>query len=497
MQKNQISIYNTLSRQKELFSPINSPFVGIYLCGPTVYGDAHLGHARSAIAVDIIVRYLRHLNYKVRYVRNITDVGHLERDADHGDDKIAKQAIKESLEPMEIAQRYTNNYRHDLALLNNISPSIEPVASGHIIEQIEMIQKILDLGFAYVSDGSVYFDVHGYSKNHNYGILSGRILEDLLSGTRDLNGQEEKRSSVDFALWKKASPSHIMKWPSPWSIGYPGWHIECSAMSAKYLGEQFDIHAGGMDLIFPHHECEIAQSQCATNKSMAKYWVHNNMVTINEQKMAKSLGNFITLGQLFSGNHDLLDKAYSPMTLRFFILQAHYRSTLSFSTEALDAANVGYKKLINCLNILEEIKYPIDAVIDIDSELSNSIKQSVEDCYSAMNDDFNTAKVIASLFELLRIINRLNIDRKLLNKISLNDFEFLKNYYKIFFMDVLGFVDDVENTNEKSFLDILIKLYEEAKSQKNYSQVDIIRNQLKNLGIAIQDTPNGVQWGYL
>jgi cysteinyl-tRNA synthetase len=342
--QSQLKLYNTLSRTKEQFQPIKPPFVGMYVCGPTVYGDAHLGHARPAVVFDVLHRYLLHLHYKVRYVRNVTDVGHLEQDADEGEDKIAKKARLEKLEPMEIAQYFTNAYRRDISILNVLAPSIEPQASGHIPEQIAMVEEILRKGLAYEVGGSVYFDVEKYAKTEHYGKLSGRVIEDLLSGTRDLDGQGEKRSPLDFALWKKAAPEHIMRWESPWSEGFPGWHLECSAMSAKYLGEHFDIHGGGMDLLFPHHECEIAQSKTCHGHEPAKYWVHNNMITINGQKMGKSLGNFITLQELFSGSHAILERPYSPMTLRFFILQAHYRSTLDFSNEALLAASKGYKK---------------------------------------------------------------------------------------------------------------------------------------------------------
>jgi cysteinyl-tRNA synthetase len=490
-------VYNSLTKIKEPFYPIKPPFVGIYLCGPTVYGSAHIGHARNAVFVDIIVRYLKHLKYRVRYVRNITDVGHLERDSDDGEDKIAKQAQIESLEPMEVVQQYTNSYRRDMAALNNTTPSIEPTASGHISEQIEMIEKILASGMAYVVNGSVYFNVEDYSKKNHYGILSGRVVEDLISGTRHLSGQAEKKSSIDFALWKKATPQHIMQWPSPWGYGYPGWHIECSAISTKYLGIKFDIHAGGMDLMFPHHECEIAQAQCAFNSSMAKYWMHNNMITINDQKMAKSLGNFITLDQLFSGVHPSLSKSYSPMTLRFFILQAHYRSTLAFSTNALDGAHIGYKKLINGLKTLDELSYRSDKFNEIDQSLVNEINQNCEKCYDSMNDDFNTAKTIAALFDLLHHINSFNTDNNLLSKIAASDFLLLKNTYKAFLIDILGLIEDSIVFNHKDFIRIIINLYKEAKIQKNYSQIDSIRTQLKVLGIDIKDTSAGVQWSYV
>ncbi|MBE0647867.1 MAG: cysteine--tRNA ligase [Bacteroidales bacterium] len=354
-----LTIYNTLTRKKELFKPLKEPFAGMYVCGPTVYGDPHLGHARPAITFDLVFRYLKHLGYKVRYVRNITDVGHLEQDLDEGEDKIAKKAMLEQVEPMEVVQYYTDRYHHFMEMLNVLQPSIEPRASGHIIEQIEMIQKILDAGFAYIVNGSVYFDVEKYNQTHQYGKLSGRKLEDLISNTRQLEGQEEKRNPADFALWKKAQPEHIMRWPSPWSNGFPGWHLECSAMGTRYLGEQFDIHGGGMDLLFPHHECEIAQSRIANGKDAVQYWLHNNMITINGQKMGKSLGNAVNLEQFFNGNHPLLEQAYSPMTIRFFMLQAHYRSTLDFSNEALQAAEKGLRKLMSAWETLKSLQLAV------------------------------------------------------------------------------------------------------------------------------------------
>lgn len=491
-----LQVYNTLKRAKEAFIPINGRHVGIYLCGPTVYGPAHLGHGRSAIFMDVIVRYLRYLNYKVRYVRNITDVGHLERDSDDGDDKIMKQAIIETLEPMELVQRYTNSYRRDMELLNTIPPCIEANASGHIVEQIEMIKKIINAGKAYVASGSVYFDLEEYTKEQNYCILSGRVIEDLLSGTRSLNSQEGKKSPLDFALWKNATPEHIMKWSSPWGHGYPGWHIECSAIATKYLGKEFDIHAGGMDLIFPHHECEIAQAKCALDSNMSKYWLHHNMVTINGQKMAKSLGNFITLADLFAGSHTMLSKPYSPMTLRFFTLQAHYRSTLSFSTEALDAAAVGYRRLMNGLKVLETISYHCPAFQEIDENLSSQIKQQVVACSDAINDDFNTAKVIASLFNLLHHINTFNSNLDALSKISEEDFLLLKDSYTSFLCDILGLKEESANDDHQEFLNVILELYDSAKSQKNYDQVDIIRAALLRLGISIKDTRTGTQWSY-
>ena len=380
-------IYNTLTRKKEEFKPLNPPYVGMYVCGPTVYGDAHLGHARPAITFDVLFRYLRHLGYKVRYVRNITDVGHLENDADEGEDKVAKKARLESLEPMEVVQYYLNRYHKAMEALNVLPPSIEPHASGHIIEQIEYIKKIIEAGYAYVSNGSVYFDVVKYNKDHHYGKLSGRNIDDLLNTTRELDGQSEKHNSFDFALWKKASPEHIMRWPSPWSDGFPGWHLECSTMSTKYLGEEFDIHGGGMDLLFPHHECEIAQSVAAQGHETVHYWMHNNMITINGQKMGKSLGNFITLDEFFSGNHKLLQQPYSPMTIRFFILQAHYRSTVDFSNEALQASEKALQRMLEGWDNLSKIEPAEVSTVDV--------KTIRERCYEAMNDDLSTPIVIS------------------------------------------------------------------------------------------------------
>ena len=380
--EHQLTIYNTLTRKKEKFVPLHAPHVGMYVCGPTVYGDAHLGHARPAITFDILFRYLTHLGYKVRYVRNITDVGHLEDDADEGEDKIAKKARLEKLEPMEVVQFYMTRYRRTMDELNVLPPSIEPLASGHIIEQIQLVQEILDKGYAYESNGSVYFDVTKYNKDYHYGKLSGRNLEDVLNTSRELDGQDEKRNPVDFALWKRAEPEHIMRWPSPWSDGFPGWHCECTAMGRKYLGEYFDIHGGGMDLIFPHHECEIAQAVASQGDDMVRYWMHNNMITVNGTKMGKSLGNFIMLDEFFEGSHELLAKAYSPMTIRFFILQAHYRSPVDFSNEALMASEKGLDRLLEAINSMDKI---------IPSEVSDvDIKGLKEKCYEAMNDDLNT-----------------------------------------------------------------------------------------------------------
>jgi cysteinyl-tRNA synthetase len=488
-----LSLYNTLSRKKEIFQPLHAPFVGMYVCGPTVYGEAHLGHSRSAITFDVLYRYLQHLGYKVRYVRNITDVGHLENDADEGEDKIAQKARAAQLEPMEVVQYFTNRYHQDLAALNVLSPTIEPRASGHIIEQIEMIRDIMANGLAYEVDGSVYFDVPTYNQTRHYGKLSGRVVEDLLANTRELDGQSEKRSPLDFALWKKASDTHIMRWPSPWSDGFPGWHLECSAMSRKYLGTEFDIHGGGLDLLFPHHECEIAQSQACCQTNTAKYWVHNNMITINGQKMGKSLNNFITLAELFSGNHALLQQAYTPMTVRFFILQAHYRSTLDFSNEALQAARKGYIKIINGLNILEKLSYPTETAVD--PALDAAFVKLTEDCFNGLSDDLNTARTIASLFDLLKKINSIHTGAISLGSIRAETFAYVKETYATLVTEVLGLREE-KPVQTADLLAVLLDFYKEAKINKDYARVDQIRAEFKKLRIVIKDMKNGVDWAY-
>lgn len=484
--KNQLVVYNTLSRSKENFVPLNPPMVGMYVCGPTVYGDAHLGHARPAITFDTVFRYLRHLGYRVRYVRNITDVGHLENDADEGEDKIAKKARLEQLEPMEVVQFFTDRYHKSMDALNVLKPSIEPRASGHIMEQIELVEKILAKGLAYERNGSVYFDVPKYSQSNNYGKLSGRILEDMLSNTRELDGQDEKENSVDFALWKKAQPEHIMRWNSPWSSGFPGWHLECSAMGAKYLGQHFDIHGGGMDLMFPHHEAEIAQSMAAHGKEPVKYWLHNNMITINGQKMGKSLGNFITLDQFFEGSHSKLDKAYTAMNIRFFILQAHYRSTLDFSNEALQAAEKGYKRLMEAMKTLKKLKPSPVSSVQVDT-LQN-------DCYNAMNDDFNTPMVIASLFEGVRIINSVNDGKETL---TATDIEKLNHLFDVFVHEILGLFEEGLQGNDQlinGLMQTILTLRSEAKARKDWTTSDTIRDGLKDLGIQVKDTKDGATW---
>jgi cysteinyl-tRNA synthetase len=460
-----------------------------------VYGDAHLGHARPAVSFDVLFRYLQHLNYRVRYVRNITDVGHLEQDADDGEDKIAKKARLEKLEPMEVAQHYRNTYHRDMALLNVLQPSIEPLASGHIPEQIAMVQDLLKKGLAYEADGSVYFDVEKYAEKEHYGKLSGRVLEDLMGGTRTLDGQEGKRNALDFALWKKASPEHIMRWNSPWSEGFPGWHLECSAMSAKYLGDQFDIHGGGMDLLFPHHECEIAQSKSCHGTDPAKYWMHNNMITINGQKMGKSLGNFINLQELFTGSHDLLERPYSPMTVRFFILQAHYRSTLDFSNDALEAARKGYRKLMNGLKVLRELQVPDAWSEPIQPALKEEIQAIVDNCYHAMNDDLNTARVIAQLFNLLKKINGLQTGQIQMEQMGQEAWELLEASYRLFVEDLLGLKEEKIQATEE-VIETLLHLYAEAKQDKHYDKVDYIRAELKKVGATVKDMKSGISWAY-
>lgn len=483
-------LYNTLSREKEEFKPLHAPNVGMYVCGPTVYGDPHLGHARPAITFDILFRYLQHIGYKVRYVRNITDVGHLENDADEGEDKIAKKARLDQLEPMEIVQYYTLRYHKAMDALNVQPPSIEPRASGHIIEQIETIKEILKNGYAYERNGSVYFDVEKYNQDYNYGILSHRNIEELLENTRSLDGQDEKKRSVDFALWKKASPDHIMRWPSPWSDGFPGWHLECSAMSMKYLGNEFDIHGGGLDLIFPHHECEIAQNTAVEKHQVVKYWMHNNMITINGQKMGKSLNNFITLEEFFTGNKESLDQAFSPMTIRFFILQAHYRSTVDFSNDALKASEKGLSRLLEAYSKIDKIKQSDKSDLDVDA-----LKQK---CYEAMNDDLNSAIVISYLFEAATAINSALAGSLSLTKESI---EALKSLFDVFLFNILGIKDEsIVGGNNNSFeafskaVDMLLALRAEAKVNKDWATSDKIRDELTKFGFEIKDGKDGSEW---
>ena len=486
-------IYNTLHRQKERFQPIAAPHVGMYVCGPTVYGDPHLGHARPAITFDILFRYLQHIGYKVRYVRNITDVGHLEHDADEGDDKIEKKARLEQLEPMEIAQFYTNRYHDAMRMLNVLPPSIEPCATGHIIEQEELVKEIMENGYAYESNGSIYFDVAKYDKNHRYGVLSGRNLTDMINNSRELNGVGEKRNQVDFALWKRAMPEHIMRWPSPWSDGFPGWHCECTAMGRKYLGKHFDIHGGGMDLVFPHHECEIAQAVASQGEEMVKYWMHNNMITINGQKMGKSLNNFITLEQFFTGNHETLQQAYSPMTIRFFILSAHYRGTVDFSNEALQAAQKGYERLMNAIEDLKRIQTAATS----DENTKKFVAALRQKCYDAMNDDLMTPAVISNLFEACHIVNLL-IDHKA--QISEEDLKELSETMHLFAFDILGLVNERGANNDAreaaygKVVDMVLDLRAKAKANKDWAVSDQIRDALAEAGFQVKDTKDGVTW---
>ena len=479
-------IYNTLTRRKEEFVPLKAPFVGLYVCGPTVYGDPHLGHTRPAITFDLLYRYLRSLGYKVRYVRNITDVGHLEHDADDGEDKISKKARLEQLEPMEVAQYYADRYHDAMRALNVLPPSIEPHASGHIIEQIEMTKEILKNGFAYESNGSIYFDVEAYNKKYHYGKLSGRVLDEMRANTRELDGQSDKRNPFDFALWKKAAPEHIMRWPSPWSDGFPGWHMECSAMSTRYLGETFDIHGGGMDLMFPHHECEIAQSVAACGHDAARYWMHNNMITINGQKMGKSLGNFITFEQLTTGNHPLLAQAYSPMTIRFFILQAQYRSTLDFSNEALQAAEKGYERLMKAMKTLSKLKASEKSSVDI-SDIEPR-------CKAAMDDDLNSPIVISVLFDAVRLINQIYDGQQ---TISAADLDELRQVMHLYVFDILGLRDDLAGDNNRllgQLIDTVLNIRMQAKQAKDWATSDRIRDSLTALGIKVKDRKDGSDW---
>ena len=487
-----LSISNSLSGKKEIFESINPGNVGIYVCGPTVYNNVHLGNVRTFLTFDTITRYFRFLGYNVRYVRNITDVGHLENDADEGEDKISKKARLEKVEPMEIVQLYTNGFHEVMRQFNILPPSIEPSATGHIIEQIEIIKKLIDNGLAYVVNGSVYFDVTEYNKEHSYGILSGRNIEDLMDSGRKLDSQDEKRNKVDFALWKKASPSHIMRWPSPWGDGFPGWHIECTVMSTKYLGETFDIHGGGMDLKFPHHECEIAQAVGATGKQPVRYWLHSNMLTVNGQKMSKSLGNSFLPSELFSGNHPLLQKGFSPMTVRFFMLQSHYSSTLDFSNDALLAAEKGFKKLVNALTILKKLTYNGEGK-SISQELSEDLNRQVQECYLNMSDDFNTAKVLAVLFEMASRINDLKSGNISFDSINPETFENFKNAYIGFMEDVLGLHEEEVQDHNKldGIINVLIELRKKARQDRNFALSDKIRDDLKRLGVQLMDGKDG------
>jgi cysteinyl-tRNA synthetase len=479
-----LNIYNTLTRIKEKFEPLHPPLVGLYVCGPTVYSDVHLGNCRTFVMFDLIYRYLLHLGYKVRYVRNITDAGHLEGDMDEGDDKFAKKARLEQLEPMEIVQKYTLGFHNVMSLFNALPPGIEPTATGHIIEQIEMVKQILKNGYAYEVNGTVYFDVEKYCKEFNYTILTNRQLDDLLENTRELGGQNEKRGRLDFALWIKAKPEHIMQWPSPWGTGFPGWHIECSAMSSKYLGNSFDIHGGGMDLAATHHTNEIAQSQACNHVQPAKYWMHTNMLTVNGTRMSKSKGNGFLPHELFTGSHELLTRGYSPMSVRFFMLQAHYRSTLDFSNEALEASDKGFKRLINAYGLIEKLSPAENSAVDL--------KSLTERCYAAMNDDFNSPILIAELFEAVHIINSI-YDGK--TNASASDIKALKKLMNDFAIGVLGLKEESNQADDMSkLLDLIINLRSEAKSNKDYTTSDKIRIGLNSIGIQLKDNKEGTTW---
>ena len=487
----ELVIYNTLNREKEVFKPLHAPHVGMYVCGPTVYGDPHLGHARPAITFDLLFRYLQHIGYKVRYVRNITDVGHLESDGDEGEDKIGKKARLEELEPMEVVQFYTNSYHKAMDSLNVLRPSIEPSASGHVMEQIEMTQEILDKGFAYESNGSVYFDVEKYNNSYDYGILSRRDIDEMLETTRELDGQDEKRRSADFALWKKAAPEHIMRWKSPWSVGFPGWHIECSVMSTRYLGDEFDIHGGGLDLLFPHHECEIAQNTVVNDKPSVRYWMHNNMITVNGTKMGKSMGNFINLEEFFNGTHRLLDKAYEPMIIRFFILQSHYRSMVDFSVDALHAAEVALKRLLDASKHIDNIPVSDTSTVEV-----KALRQK---CYDAMNDDLNTPILLSHLFEATRIINSAIAG---IEKLSQEDLDELTFLFNTFLFELLGIEDNsaLKDTSYEAFekaVNMLLEMRQEAKRNKDWATSDKIRDDLTKAGFVIKDTATGFEWSLI
>ncbi len=489
----ELKVYNSLTRTKEVFAPITPGHVGMYVCGPTVSGESHLGHARPYITFDVINRYLMHRGYKVRYVRNITDAGHFEEEGREAEDKISKKAILEKLEPMELVQKYTNLFHWAMQQFNTLPPSIEPTATGHIVEQIGMIEKLIEAGYAYVVNGSVYFDVKKYAASYDYGKLSGRVIDDLLETTRDLEGQEEKRDRADFALWKNAAPEHIMRWKSPWGVGFPGWHIECSAMATKYLGAQFDIHGGGMDLMFPHHESEIAQSTICNHKAPVRYWIHNNMITINGRKMGKSYNNVIKLTELFSGEHPLLEKAYHPMVIRFFILQTHYRSTLDFSNEALIAAERGLRRLWEGYENLLALQPAGLTDQPGDTELDNRVRKLVGEFDEFMNDDFSTARVLANMFELLPVINSIKDGIIPATALSGEAFDLLKKQFQVYINDILGLKDITEADSEKlkGVMELLIEIRKEARSRKDFVTSDKIRNQLAQLGIILKDEKGG------
>jgi cysteinyl-tRNA synthetase len=490
-EKYPVHLTNSLTGRKERLETIVPGHLGIYVCGPTVYGDVHLGNVRTFMMFDLITRYLRFLQYRVRYVRNITDVGHLVNDADEGEDKIAKKARAEQLEPMEVVKHYTEGFHHVMRQFNILPPSIEPSATGHIVEQIEIVKKLLENGFAYEVNGSVYFDVTKYNKDHNYGILSGRVLEDLMESGRKLDAQDEKRNKVDFALWKRASAYHIMRWPSPWGEGFPGWHIECTVMSTKYLGETFDIHGGGIDLKFPHHECEIAQAVAATGKNPVNYWIHANMLTVNGQKMSKSLGNSFLPRELFEGSHALLERGYGPMTVRFFMLQSHYSSTLDFSNEALGAAEKGFKKLSNAMVILKKLQHP--GAASPDKLLTETLAHYTEDLYASMSDDFNSARTLAVLFEMASRINDFKSGNVSLSLVDADTFEQFKRSYIGFMEDVLGLKEEEEHNHDllNNVIGVLIDLRKKARQDRNFPLSDKIRDDLKKMGVQLMDGKEG------
>jgi cysteinyl-tRNA synthetase len=490
-----LKLHNTLSRQKELFDPINPPYVGLYVCGPTVYNYVHLGNVRTFLTFDTLFRYLTHIGYKVRYVRNITDVGHLVGDGDEGEDKIGRMAKLEKVEPMEIVQRFTNDFHNVLLQFNLIPPSIEPTATGHLVEQIEAVQSLITKGLAYESNGSVYFDILKYNaEGGNYGKLSGRILEDLLNETRTLDGQSEKRNPLDFALWKNAAPEHLMRWPSPWGMGFPGWHLECTCMSTKYLGAQFDIHGGGMDLKFPHHECEIAQGNGLTDKDPVRYWMHSNMLTVNGQKMSKSLGNSFLPSELFAGSHPLLEQAYSPMTVRFFMLQSHYRSTLDFSNDALKAAQKGYRRLANGFRIVKTLAYTADETVAADEKKQADVRAALQGFHDALNDDLNTAVAIAHLFTLLKYVNMIYMNQLQPAALGEELFGQLKTSFVDFSENVLGLLE--EQGEGHGVVEGMLTLYREYKEQKLYDKVDQVRTYFKQQGLVIKDMKHRIDWAY-
>lgn len=491
----ELKIYNTLNRKKEVFTPLTEGYVGMYVCGPTVYSNAHLGNVRTFLTFDVLFRFLKNIGYKVRYVRNITDVGHLVGDGDEGEDKIGKMAKLEQLEPMEVVQRYTNDFHEVLKQFNFLPPSVEPTATGHLIEQIEAVKDLIEKGLAYESNGSVYFDIDKYNEQGgNYGKLSGRILEDLLNETRTLDGQSEKRNPLDFAIWKNASPEHIMQWPSPWGMGFPGWHLECSCMSAKYLGNQFDIHGGGMDLKFPHHECEIAQGTSLTGQEPVRYWMHTNMLTVNGQKMSKSLGNSFLPAQLFAGDHDLLDQPYSPMTVRFFMLQSQYRSTLDFSNDALKGSQKAFRRLLNGFRMIKSMTYQ-EADIAIDEKKKGIVEDAIEGFYTALGDDLNTAVGIAHLFTLLKYVNMMYMNQLQPAALGEETFNKLKAKYQEFFEEVLGLSEE-QNGTDASVLNGMLELYKEYKANRQFDKVDQIRAYFKDNGMVIKDLKHRIDWAW-